>query len=62
MKNKTVFVIAHRLSTIQNVDRIAVIDNGELKELGSHNELIQIENGIYKNLYETQFHKDELAI
>lgn len=62
MKNKTVFVIAHRLSTIQNVDRIAVIENGELKELGSHNELMQYENGIYKNLYETQFHKDELAI
>ena len=55
MKDKTVFVIAHRLTTIQNVDRIAVIDKGELVELGSHNELMQIENGKYKTLYEMQF-------
>lgn len=55
MKDKTVFVIAHRLSTIQNADRIAVINEGKLVELGSHNELMQIENGQYKNLYEMQF-------
>lgn len=57
MKNKTVFVIAHRLSTIQNADRIAVINEGELVELGTHNELIKIENGKYKHLYEMQFAK-----
>lgn len=57
MQNKTVFVIAHRLSTIQNADRIAVINEGELVELGSHNELINIPNGKYKHLYEMQFAK-----
>lgn len=57
MQNKTVFVIAHRLSTIQNADRIAVINEGELVELGTHNELMKIENGKYKHLYEMQFNK-----
>ncbi len=57
MKNKTVFVIAHRLSTIKNADRIAVINEGELVELGSHDELMKIENGKYKHLYEMQFNK-----
>lgn len=57
MKDKTVFVIAHRLSTIQNADRIAVINEGELAELGTHEELIKIENGKYKHLYEMQFSK-----
>lgn len=59
MQNKTVFVIAHRLSTIQNADRIAVINEGELVELGTHSELINIENGKYKHLYEMQFAKNE---
>lgn len=59
MQNKTVFVIAHRLSTIQNADRIAVINEGELVELGTHSELIKIENGKYKHLYEMQFAKTE---
>lgn len=58
MQNKTVFVIAHRLSTIKNADRIAVINEGELVELGSHDELIKIENGKYKHLYEMQFAKN----
>ena len=55
MKDKTVFVIAHRLSTVQNADRIAVINQGELVELGNHEQLMQIENGKYKALYEMQF-------
>lgn len=55
IQNKTVFVIAHRLSTIQNADRIAVINEGELAELGTHDELMAIENGKYKYLYEMQF-------
>ena len=55
MKDKTVFVIAHRLSTIRNAHRIAVMKEGELAELGSHDELMAIENGIYKSLYEMQF-------
>ena len=59
MKDKTVFVIAHRLSTIKNADRIAVINEGELAELGTHDELISIVNGKYKALYEMQFKKQE---
>ena len=55
IKNKTVFVIAHRLSTIQNAHRIAVINEGHLVELGSHDDLMKIENGQYKLLYEMQF-------
>ena len=61
MRNKTVFVIAHRLSTIQNADRIAVVNEGQLVELGTHNELIKIENGKYKHLYEMQFAKSEVT-
>ncbi len=57
MKDRTVFVIAHRLTTVQNADRIAVIKNGELVELGSHNELINIEGGVYRHLYDSQFSK-----
>lgn len=55
MQNKTVFVIAHRLSTIKNADRIAVLNDGELVELGTHNELMSISDGQYKHLYEMQF-------
>ncbi len=60
MQDKTVFVIAHRLSTIQNADRIAVINEGNLVELGTHEELMQIENGEYKKLYEMQFKNQEV--
>lgn len=57
MKNRTVFVIAHRLSTIKNADRIAVINEGELVELGTHDELMNIEDGQYKLLYDMQFRR-----
>lgn len=59
IKNKTVFVIAHRLSTIKNANRIAVINEGELAELGTHDELMEIQDGKYKFLYEMQFRKQE---
>lgn len=55
MKDRTVFVIAHRLSTIQNANRIAVINDGYLTEIGTHEELLQISNGDYKKLYTMQF-------
>lgn len=60
MQNRTVFIIAHRLSTIKNANRIAVINEGELAELGTHEELMSIENGQYKALYEMQFKKQEV--
>ena len=62
MQNRTVFIIAHRLSTIKNADRIAVINEGELVELGTHEELMSIEDGQYKALYEMQFKKQEVKI
>lgn len=61
MQNRTVFIIAHRLSTIKNADRIAVINEGELVELGTHDDLMNIENGHYRALYEMQFKKQESA-
>ena len=59
MKDKTVFVIAHRLSTIQNADLIAVINQGEIVERGNHEQLLKIEGGAYKALYDMQFKKQE---
>jgi subfamily B ATP-binding cassette protein MsbA len=54
MENRTSIVIAHRLSTIQHADFILVIDDGRLVETGTHNELIKIENGIYRKLHSFQ--------
>ena len=54
MENRTTFVIAHRLSTIVNATKIVVMDDGEIKEIGNHQELIE-KNGIYKKLYDIQF-------
>ncbi len=61
MQDKTVFVIAHRLSTVQNADKIVVINQGQVVEIGNHEELMKIENGQYKSLYEMQFKKQETA-
>lgn len=55
INNKTVITIAHRLSTIKNADRIIVLNNGQIVEQGTHEELLKIQNGNYKNLYDIQF-------
>ena len=54
MKGRTCFIIAQRLSTIKNADRIMVLDNGEIIELGTHEQLLA-QNGVYRRIYETQF-------
>lgn len=58
-KGRTSIVIAHRLSTIQNADKIIVLDKGEIKEMGSHAELLQKE-GYYRKLYDMQFNEETL--
>ena len=55
MQDKTVFVIAHRLSTIRNATKIAVINDGQVVETGTHKALMQNECGAYKSLYDMQF-------
>ncbi len=55
MEGRTAIVIAHRLSTIQKADKIIVLDHGEIKEMGSHQELLRIEGGYYRKLYDLQF-------
>lgn len=57
MQDRTVFVIAHRLSTVQNADKIVVVNDGRIVEEGSHEELLAIDNGAYKALYNAQFKK-----
>lgn len=58
---RTSIIIAHRLATVKKADRIIVLDAGKIVEQGTHNELLKIENGYYKNLYEVQFLKKEAA-
>jgi subfamily B ATP-binding cassette protein MsbA len=59
-KGRTSVVIAHRLATIKNADKILVMDKGRIVEAGSHQELLQIQDGYYKNLYEVQFMEEEV--
>jgi len=54
LKNRTSIVVAHRLSTIKEVDKIIVIESGEIKEIGRHEELLKLK-GYYKKLYEMQY-------
>ncbi len=60
--NRTSIVIAHRLATIKKADRIIVMDAGKIVEMGTHKQLLKVENGFYKNLYEVQFMAEEESI
>ena len=57
MKGRTSFIIAHRLSTIRRADRIIVIENGRIAEMGTHAELLR-ERGHYYRLYTQQFKQE----
>jgi ATP-binding cassette subfamily B protein len=57
-EGRTSIVIAHRLSTIQKADKIIVLDQGEIKEVGTHSELLE-HNGFYKKLYDMQFSEEK---
>ncbi len=54
-QGRTSIIIAHRLTTVKKADKIIVLDKGNIVEIGTHNELLQLENGYYRNLYEVQF-------
>ncbi|MDY6845176.1 MAG: ATP-binding cassette domain-containing protein, partial [Thermodesulfobacteriota bacterium] len=60
LKQRTTFVIAHRLSTITKADKIVVMEEGKIKEIGTHQELLK-KNGTYQKLYDIQFRKEEKA-
>ena len=57
MEGKTSFIVAHRLSTIKNADIILVMNNGNIIEMGNHNQLLE-KKGFYYNLYNSQFKLD----
>jgi putative ABC transport system ATP-binding protein len=59
MENRTTFMIAHRLATVRRADRILVIEGGKLVESGTHSELNQQDNGLYRRLAELQFNVGE---
>ncbi|HUG52055.1 MAG TPA: ABC transporter transmembrane domain-containing protein [Vicinamibacteria bacterium] len=62
MKGRTTLVIAHRLATVRNADRILVLDGGEVRETGSHEELLRRPKGLYSRLHELQFRPEDPAL
>jgi ABC-type multidrug transport system fused ATPase/permease subunit len=61
MRGRTVLVIAHRLATVRNADRIVVVHDGRIAEVGRHDELVAREGGVYRRLYALQMATPELA-
>ena len=61
MKGRTTLVIAHRLTTVRGADRILVLDGGEIREVGRHDELLR-KGGIYSRLHELQFSPEDPAV
>jgi ATP-binding cassette subfamily B protein len=61
MDGRTSLVVAHRLSTIQKCDRIIVLHHGELREMGTHNELLG-KRGLYWRLYQLQYSDEKLHL
>jgi subfamily B ATP-binding cassette protein MsbA len=62
MKGRTTLVIAHRLGTVRNADCILVLDGGEVRETGTHEELLKRPHGLYKRLHELQFKPEDPAL
>lgn len=62
IEKRTSIIIAHRLSTIKHADNILVLHDGEMKEIGSHDELLQKEGGFYRELYKVQFEESISSI
>ena len=62
MEGRTAIVIAHRLSTIQNADKIIVLDHGEIMEMVTHQELLRINDGYYRKLYDLQFNSTGIKV
>ena len=59
MKGRTSFVIAHRLSTVREADKIVVLDQGQIMETGTHQQLLLQENSLYQKLYKIQSQQTE---
>ena len=62
MKGRTTLVIAHRLGTVRDADRIVVVEGGEIREVGRHEELLRNPRGLYSRLYELQFAPEDPAV
>ena len=60
IKNKTSIIIAHRLTTIKKADKIIVLEGGKIVEIGTHSDLIKIQQGKYKKLHELQFKSEQI--
>jgi ABC-type multidrug transport system fused ATPase/permease subunit len=61
LTGRTAFIVAHRLSTIRNADKIVFLDAGHIVECGPHDELMKIEGGRYRHLYETHVGAGHIA-